>query len=216
MPLTDIHVLLHALFELRRQGRIEEAYEAIRSMYAAHKGRYTSPCMFWTASNVLRLRLEQGRTEEADKIYQALQRMLPLVKEVERQLKQERIAKNQPAWKNGTSNSVEGLMQYAANRIAKTVKPADSQLSEVKSEDSTVIDNPKDSSSSSDSCSLNPGQQAVLDCIKSNPGYSVPMISDSTGIPQKTIEHHIAILISKSLIEPRKGELKTVVYYEIK
>lgn len=195
---------------------IEEAYEAIRPMYAAHKGCYTTLCMFWTASDVLRLRPEQGPTEEADKIYRALQRMLPRVKEVERQLEQERIAKNHPARKDGTSNSAEGFMQYAANRIAKTVKPVESQLSEVKLEDSTEIDIPKDSSNSTDSCSLNPGQQAVLDCIKSNPSYSVPKISESTGIPQKTIERHIAILISKSLIEPRKGELNTVVYYEIK
>ena len=84
------------VFELRKQGKIEEAYEAIRPMYAAHKGRYTTLCMFWTASDVLRLRLEQGPTEEADKIYRALPRMLPRVKEVERQLEQERIAKNHP------------------------------------------------------------------------------------------------------------------------
>lgn len=34
------------IFELRKQGRIEEAYEAIRPMYAAHRGRYTTLCMF--------------------------------------------------------------------------------------------------------------------------------------------------------------------------
>lgn len=46
------------VFDLRKQGRIEEAYEAIRPMYAAHKGRYTTLCMFWTAADVFKLRLE--------------------------------------------------------------------------------------------------------------------------------------------------------------
>ena len=63
---------------------------------------------------------------------------------------------------------------------------------------------------------LNAIQRVILSCIVGYPGYSVHKISESTGIPQKTIERHIAILISKSLIEPRKGELNTVVYYEIK
>ena len=35
------------IFELRKQGRIEEAYEAIRPIYATHKGRYTTLCMMW-------------------------------------------------------------------------------------------------------------------------------------------------------------------------
>ena len=30
------------VFELRKQGKIEEAYEAIRPMYAVHQGKYTS------------------------------------------------------------------------------------------------------------------------------------------------------------------------------
>ena len=47
------------VFDLRKQGRIEEAYDTIRPMYAAHKGRYTTLCMFWTAADVFKLRLEQ-------------------------------------------------------------------------------------------------------------------------------------------------------------
>ena len=30
------------VFELRKQGKIEEAYEAIRPMYAVHQCKYTS------------------------------------------------------------------------------------------------------------------------------------------------------------------------------
>ena len=48
------------VFELRRQGRIEEAYDAIRPMYAVHKGRYTTLCMFWTARDMFNLRLHEG------------------------------------------------------------------------------------------------------------------------------------------------------------
>lgn len=35
------------VFELRKQGKIEEAYEVIRPMYAVHQGKYTTLCMFW-------------------------------------------------------------------------------------------------------------------------------------------------------------------------
>ena len=38
------------VFDLRKQGKIEEAYEAIRPMFAVHQGKYTTLCMFWTAS----------------------------------------------------------------------------------------------------------------------------------------------------------------------
>ena len=65
------------VFELRKQGRIEEAYEAIRPMYAAHQGHYTTIAMFWTASDVLKLRVSQNRTDEALKIFQALCRLYP-------------------------------------------------------------------------------------------------------------------------------------------
>ena len=78
------------VFDLRKQGRIEEAYDAIRPMYVQHKGRYTTLCMFWTAADVFKLRLEQGRTDEAEKIYQALKRMLPRVEEINRLLDEEK------------------------------------------------------------------------------------------------------------------------------
>ena len=67
------------VFELRKQGRIEEAYEAIRPMYAVHKGHYTTLCMFWTANDILKKRVQEKRTDEALKIFEALLRMLPTV-----------------------------------------------------------------------------------------------------------------------------------------
>ena len=65
------------VFELRKQGKIEEAYEAIRPMYAVHQGKYTTLCMFWTASDILKKRIGEKRLAEAEKIFEALQRVLP-------------------------------------------------------------------------------------------------------------------------------------------
>ena len=69
------------VFELRKQGRIEEAYDAIRPMYAVHKGKYTSLCMFWTAADIFKKRIKEGRTDEARKIFQALKGVLPYIKD---------------------------------------------------------------------------------------------------------------------------------------
>ena len=65
------------VFDLRKQGKIEEAYEAIRPMYAVHQGKYTTLCMFWTASDILKKRIEEKRIGEAEKIFEALLRVLP-------------------------------------------------------------------------------------------------------------------------------------------
>lgn len=69
------------IFELRQQGRIEEAYDAIRPMYAVHKGKYTSLCMFWTAADIFKKRIKEGRTDEARKIFEALKGVLPYIKD---------------------------------------------------------------------------------------------------------------------------------------
>ncbi|MBO4821036.1 MAG: acetyltransferase [Prevotella sp.] len=67
------------VFELRKQGKLEEAYAAIRPMYAVHKGKYTTLAMFWTASDILKKRLDEQRGEEACKIFEALLRVLPSI-----------------------------------------------------------------------------------------------------------------------------------------
>ena len=67
------------IFELRKQGLREEAYEAARSLYATDKGPYASLAMFWTAVDVLRSRVGEGRMDEATKILMALERLLPSV-----------------------------------------------------------------------------------------------------------------------------------------
>lgn len=67
------------VFELRKQGHEEEAYEAARNLYAMDKSPYSSLAMFWTAVDVMRSRVGEGRLDEAEKIYLALERMLPTV-----------------------------------------------------------------------------------------------------------------------------------------
>lgn len=67
------------VFELRKQGHREEAYEAARSLYATDKSPYTSLAMFWTAVDILRLRVRESRLEEAHKIFLALERLLTTV-----------------------------------------------------------------------------------------------------------------------------------------
>ena len=69
------------VFELRKQGKIEEAYEAIRPMYAVHQGKYTTLCMFWTASDILKKRIMEQRLDEAEKIFKALLRVLPNIED---------------------------------------------------------------------------------------------------------------------------------------
>ena len=59
------------VFELRKQGKIEEAYNAIRPMYASHKGHYTTIAMFWVVVDIMKLLDQQRRVEEADKIVQS-------------------------------------------------------------------------------------------------------------------------------------------------
>ncbi len=65
------------VFDLRKQGRIEEAYEAIRPMYAVHKGKYTTLCMFWVGSDMMKKRLQEQQTAEAVRIFEALLRVAP-------------------------------------------------------------------------------------------------------------------------------------------
>lgn len=285
------------IFDLRRQGRVEEAYDAIRPLYAAHKGRYTTLCMFWTAMDILRKRIDEGRLDEADKIYKALERMLPRVETLEQELDRQQTAPQQPImqatppppdqqqnespqrlplpWEQGaidTNNEssptsvAAAALQSAARRLEKatqtpqgarvngcgnvvrhaslTSEPTDMKP-DIQSEPcrsveksmpsvcgnkgepsvSPMNEDGKSVSSVESVCQddgiirsiegLNAMQRVVLACVVGHPGYSVPKISESTGIPQKSIERHVSALIDRGLIEPRKGELNTVEYYQI-
>ena len=67
------------VFDLRKQGHLEEAYEAARSLYATDKSPYTSLAMFWTAVDILRLRVSEGHLDEAERLFAALNRLVSTV-----------------------------------------------------------------------------------------------------------------------------------------
>lgn len=72
---------INEVFGLRNQGRKEEAYEAARKIYAVDKSPYSSAAMFWTAVDVLKLRANEDKIDEAKKILMALERLLPNLKD---------------------------------------------------------------------------------------------------------------------------------------
>lgn len=72
---------INEVFGLRNQGLKEEAYEAALQIYAVDKGPYASALMFWTAIDILKMRVNKGRMEEAEKIFLALERLLTNVKD---------------------------------------------------------------------------------------------------------------------------------------
>ena len=152
------------VFDLRKQGKIEEAYEAIRPMYAAHKGRYTTLCMFWTAADVFKLRLEQKRVEEAEKILEALKRMLPRVEEITKQLDSERPTSNpteKPAenrkplpWEKGEAKTADEQNKAAAFIASASRRLAKVQKTEKKSSPVRATDHSRAGTTTSATCSL--------------------------------------------------------------
>lgn len=223
------------IFDLRKQGKIEEAYDAIRPMYAQHKGRYTTLCMFWTAADVFKLRLEQGRTDEAEKIYRALLRLQPRVEDITKELDSNNASSSSstpPApddddsklpWEKAPqpTSSAAAFMDYAHRRLLQrqsdaapqnSCNPCNSCSKEETTYDSVSALSALSARDDGQSGVLSSGPQAVLDCIKAHEGIKVPGISDLTNIPSKSIERHVKELISRHLIEHR-GSKKTGGYY---
>jgi len=69
------------IFELRRQGHTEEAYEAARALYADNKEPQVTLAMFWAAVDMLRRLIATGRSEKAQEILTALKTILPELKD---------------------------------------------------------------------------------------------------------------------------------------
>lgn len=74
------------VFELRRSGNVEEAYDAILPMYKVHHGKYTTLAMFWCAVDKINLLLTRvvGSDEasllalaEAERILMSVERLYP-------------------------------------------------------------------------------------------------------------------------------------------
>ena len=86
--LKVLKVTVKEIFELRKEGRVEEAYNAILPMYRVHHGKYTSLAMFWCAVDMINLLLGKvvdqseeslSALAEAEKIYKSLQRLAPKI-----------------------------------------------------------------------------------------------------------------------------------------
>lgn len=69
-------VTIKEIFELRKRGYKLEAYEYAKKIYASDKGIYASSAMFWTAVDILKIRVSENQIEEAIRIYNALNRLL--------------------------------------------------------------------------------------------------------------------------------------------
>lgn len=223
------------VFDLRKQGRIEEAYDAIRPMYAQHKGRYTTLCMFWTAADVFKLRLEQSRVEEAEKIYRALLRLQPRVEEITNELDANKSSSpaatpvqdtddSKLPWEQAPqpTSSADAFLAYANRRLEKALSSATDTAEQLSNSDAPNRSNQSNKPYQSQTDTPSPAadivamlsapQQSVLDAIAANPGTSIPALSETTGIPAKTLERHIAALTALHLIEHRSSK-KTGGYY---
>ena len=76
------------IFELRKQGLTEQAYNAARQTYAVDKSPRVSSAMFWTAVDMLKTCVAEGRIDEATKILKAIDRLLPNVPDKEGEVKE--------------------------------------------------------------------------------------------------------------------------------
>ena len=230
------------IFDLRKQGKIEEAYEAIRPIYRVHKGKYTTLCMFRTAADMLKLRLEQGRVEESEKIFLALKRLVPsldddnkksatgFMRQAESMLikSSEKFRKRYFAIRRAKEKKVEGFSdQFSSDfecgarpkhpvtsfKIPQKLSQKSSQYAIERFSDNFSTDFEADRPTHAEE-PLTSGQTKVLDYIKSNPGLRAPMISEGLNIPSKSIERHVKALIAHGLIEHR-GSKKTGGYFAL-
>lgn len=69
------------VFEMRKEGRHEEAYGAILQLYAMHQGPHTNLCMFWCTNDMFKLRAKQKRPEEARRLLFQLVKLYPQTKD---------------------------------------------------------------------------------------------------------------------------------------
>lgn len=230
------------IFDLRKQGKIEEAYEAIRPIYRVHKGKYTTLCMFRTAADMLKLRLEQGRVEESEKIFLALKRLVPsldddnkksatgFMRQAESMLikSSEKFRKRYFAIRHAKEKKVEGFSdQFSSDfecgarpkhpvtsfKIPQKLSQKSSQNAIERFSDKLSTDFEADRPTHAEG-PLSASQTKVLDYIKSNPGLRTPMISEGLNIPSKSIERHVKALIAHGLIEHR-GSKKTGGYFAL-
>ena len=123
-------------------------------MYAAHRGRYTTLCMFWTAADVFKLRLDQGRTDEGAKILEALKRILPNVEAVNKELDTQAAAKatSTPAatsdklpWEHDKTkqegSSASAFIASATRRLSKVTQKSQKTPKDASPQGDNICDN---------------------------------------------------------------------------
>ena len=183
------------IFDLRKQGRIEEAYEAIRPMYRVHKGHYTSLCMYLCARDVFNIRLAEGRLDEASKIYQALQRLVPFIED-----------------KDG---KVSAFMQYASSRLEGLKKISDSAISyvpSVASEQSSSTAGPKEEKENicgicdicvteKESFCVPPNLQRLLSILKEDMSVKEMMAALNFHSRDKFLKNYLSPALKAGLVE---------------
>ena len=197
------------IFAMRKQGRIEEAYEAIRPIYAEHKGRFTTLCMFWVGCDVFKLRLEQKRIEEAEKIYEALKRMLPHVQKIEEEdsKAEPEVAGKQEQFRQ--RNNASGFMHYAEGRLIKASEKFRKRYFAMRDK--------KQRSKAQVAATASPDEgREICDPFgaRTQDPNANEGIYNPSDIPSKSIERHIKVLIERNLIE-HLGSKKTGGYHAL-
>lgn len=76
-------ITIQEIFEMRKAGKVVEAYNEALQMYHAHHGHYTTLCMFWTAVDMCVYCSERDDMRQAIAIYRALVRLYPSLQDVD-------------------------------------------------------------------------------------------------------------------------------------
>ena len=185
----------------------------------------------WVGADMFKLRLEQGRVDEAEKIYLALQRLIPsidddniksatgfmhnaegrLIKVSEKFRKRYFAIKRKKDVPQISQKPQKGTIPVASEDIKIS---AISAISAGQNKESAGQKDESVPSVGSVRPNVSAGQNKVLDYIRENPGLRVPMISEGLNIPSKSIERHVKALIALGLIEHR-GSKKTGGYFAL-
>ena len=67
------------VFELRKEGRVEEAYRAISEIYAHHQGPHTNLCMFWCSSDMLRKYAKEKNVKSMRQMLGSMVKIYPTI-----------------------------------------------------------------------------------------------------------------------------------------
>lgn len=111
---------------MRKNGQFEDAYAAVLPMYRDHHGHYTTLCMFWTATDVMRLRIEAGKCVEAEQILASLRNLYPNLQDKERTAAH---TLNRLALLLATKEQELKRMQWVGEMVQNDVQPEAMQFS---------------------------------------------------------------------------------------